>query len=74
MQKQPEVNFSVEGHTDSNGDDALNRILSETSAKAVMTRLIRMGISANRLKSADWGESKPIGENSTAEEKQIIVV
>jgi outer membrane protein OmpA-like peptidoglycan-associated protein len=28
-----------------------------------------MGISANRLKSAGWGESKPIGENGTAEGK-----
>jgi hypothetical protein len=28
-----------------------------------------MGISANRLKSTGWGESKPIGENGTAEGK-----
>lgn len=67
MQKQPELNFSVEGHTDSDGDDSLNQSLSEARAKAVMERLINMGVSANRLKSAGWGESKPIGENGTAE-------
>jgi outer membrane protein OmpA-like peptidoglycan-associated protein len=69
MQKQPELNFSVEGHTDSDGDDALNQTLSEKRAKAVMDRLVSMGISASRLKSAGWGESKPIGENGTAEGK-----
>jgi len=69
MQKQTDLNFSVEGHTDSDGDDALNQTLSEQRAKAVMDRLISMGISANRLKSAGWGESKPIGENGTAEGK-----
>ena len=69
MQKQSELNFSVEGHTDRDGDDALNQTLSEERAKAVMDRLISLGISSNRLKSAGWGESKPIGENGTAEGK-----
>jgi outer membrane protein OmpA-like peptidoglycan-associated protein len=69
MQKQPELNFCVEGHTDSDGDEALNQTLSESRARAVMNRLITMGISADRLKSAGWGESKPIGENGTAEGK-----
>ena len=69
MQKQSDLNFSVEGHTDSDGDDALNQTLSVNRAKAVMDRLISMGISSNRLKSTGWGESKPIGENGTAEGK-----
>lgn len=69
MQKQTELNFSIEGHTDSDGDDALNQTLSEKRAKAVKDRLISMGISSSRLKSAGWGESKPIGENGTAEGK-----
>lgn len=69
MQKQTDLNFSVEGHTDSDGDDALNQTLSEQRAKAVKDRLISMGISSSRLKSAGWGESKPIGENGTPEGK-----
>jgi len=69
MQKQSDLNFSVEGHTDSDGDDALNQSLSEQRAKAVMDRLINMGIPSNRLKSAGWGESKPIGGNGTTEGK-----
>ncbi|MDY0078245.1 MAG: OmpA family protein, partial [Bacteroidales bacterium] len=69
MQKQTDLNFSVEGHTDSDGDDAFNQTLSEQRAEAVMDRLVSMGISSNRLKSAGWGESKPIGGNDTAEGK-----
>jgi OOP family OmpA-OmpF porin len=69
MQKQTDLNFSVEGHTDGDGEDALNQTLSEKRALAVMQRLIDMGISSNRLKSTGWGESKPIGENGTAEGK-----
>lgn len=69
MQKQTDLNFSVEGHTDSDGDDAFNQTLSEQRAEAVMDRLVSMGVSSNRLKSAGWGESKPIGGNDTAEGK-----
>ena len=69
MQKNPELNFSVEGHTDSDGEDNLNQTLSEARAKTVMEKLKSMGIAANRLKSTGFGESKPIGENGTAEGK-----
>jgi OOP family OmpA-OmpF porin len=63
------LNFSVEGHTDSDGDDANNQKLSEARGKSVMKKLIEMGISANRLKSNGFGESKPIDNNSTPEGK-----
>lgn len=69
MKEHPELKFSVEGHTDSDGDDASNKILSEKRAKAVADQLISMGIDASRLQSKGWGESKPLSDNSTAEGK-----
>jgi len=69
MQKQPELNFSVEGHTDSDGDEAANLELSKARGKAVMERLISLGIAADRLKYNGFGESMPIAENGTAEGK-----
>ena len=69
MQKQPKLNFSVEGHTDSDGNDASNQTLSEARAKTVMNQLISMGIESSRLKSAGWGESKAIDNNATPEGK-----
>jgi len=69
MQKQPELNFSVEGHTDSDGEETTNLELSKARGKAVMERLISLGIAADRLKYNGFGESKPIAENGTAEGK-----
>lgn len=69
LQKQPELKFSIEGHTDSDGDEARNQTLSEQRAKAVMEQLTGMGISAGRLTSKGFGESVPIDNNSTPEGK-----
>jgi len=69
MHKNPDINFSVEGHTDSDGNDTNNQTLSEARGKSVMNKLIEMGISENRLKSNGFGESKPIDNNTTAEGK-----
>ena len=69
MLKQPELNFSIEGHTDSDGTDDTNMSLSKERAKTVMEQLITMGISSDRLKFTGFGESKPIDNNSTPEGK-----
>ena len=69
MNQHPELNFSVEGHTDSDGNDDLNQKLSEDRAKTVLNTLVNMGISKDRLRSKGFGESKPIDTNSTAEGK-----
>ncbi len=69
MSKKPDLKFSVEGHTDSDGSDANNQSLSEGRAKVVMDKLIEMGISKDRLSSKGWGESKPIAGNDTPEGK-----
>lgn len=69
MNQHPEINFSIEGHTDSDGDEALNQTLSEKRAKAIKTEFVRLGISDNRLKTKGFGESNPVDENSTPEGK-----
>jgi outer membrane protein OmpA-like peptidoglycan-associated protein len=69
MKDHPEISFSVEGHTDSDGDDALNQTLSEQRAATVVSTMKKMGIDANRLTSKGWGEDKPLDTNSTPEGK-----
>jgi outer membrane protein OmpA-like peptidoglycan-associated protein len=69
MINNPTINFSVEGHTDSDGDDNSNITLSAARAKTVMDKLIQMGIPSERLKSTGHGEGKPIDNNSSAEGK-----
>jgi outer membrane protein OmpA-like peptidoglycan-associated protein len=69
MNDHPELKFSVEGHTDSDGEDAFNQTLSEERAKTVLDKLVSMGIDANRLSSKGWGETTPVTSNGTAEGK-----
>lgn len=69
MQQYPEISLSVEGHTDSDGDNAMNKQLSEQRANTVMSELIEMGISGDRLTSKGFGEEVPVAENTTPEGK-----
>ena len=68
MKDNPDLKFSVEGHTDSQGDDAFNMKLSEERAETIRNTLIEMGISADRLTSKGWGESKPLSNNASPED------
>lgn len=69
MKENNDLNFSIEGHTDSDGDDTFNMKLSEDRALAVKTKMIEMGIDESRLKTKGWGESQPLSDNSTPEGK-----
>ena len=69
MKKHPNLKFRIEGHTDSDGNDAFNQKLSEKRTAAVKDMLVKSGIEASRLQSKGWGESKPVSDNSTPEGK-----
>jgi len=69
MNDNPTLNFTVEGHTDSDGDDARNQSLSEARAKAISDKLQELGIASSRLKTKGWGESKPMTGNDSPEGK-----
>ena len=57
----------VEGHTDSQGDDAYNKKLSQDRADEVMGYLISKGVAADRLDATGFGEEQPIDSNDTVE-------
>lgn len=66
FKEYPQANFSLEGHTDSQGAKSSNKLLSERRANAVRDYLISNGISADRLTAKGFGEDFPIDSNSTA--------
>lgn len=71
LQQHPQLRISIEGHTDSDGDDAHNQALSERRAAAVKAALIgSYGVQESRLQSAGFGESRPAADNNTPEGKQ----
>ena len=69
FKEYPNSEFSLEGHTDSDGADAMNQKLSEDRAAAVKDYLIEQGIDASRLSSKGFGETTPVDSNKTAKGK-----
>jgi OOP family OmpA-OmpF porin len=57
----------VEGHTDDEGTEAKNQLLSERRAASVKKFLVRNGIPAANIKAQGFGERNPVGDNSTPE-------
>ncbi|WP_298417141.1 OmpA family protein [uncultured Kordia sp.] len=61
------VKIQIEGHTDTQGDNGYNQMLSEKRAAAVANLLIeKYNVSKNQLQHKGFGETKPIGDNKTA--------
>lgn len=67
MTENPELKFSVEGHTDSTGNAASNQTLSEARSKAIVDKLTELGIAVDRLTASGKGQSSPIADNGTDE-------
>jgi outer membrane protein OmpA-like peptidoglycan-associated protein len=65
MNRYPDFNLSIEGHTDGQGDAATNQRLSETRARACYNFLISSGVEASRMTYTGYGESRPIATNQT---------
>ncbi|WP_437641193.1 OmpA family protein [Sorangium sp. So ce854] len=59
----------IEGHTDSDGDDALNQTLSEKRAMSVARWLVAKGHDCKRFIAVGFGETKPVADNNTPEGK-----
>jgi outer membrane protein OmpA-like peptidoglycan-associated protein len=60
----------VEGHTDSDGTDASNLVLSQLRAAAVVKWLVERGVSLGRLDAVGCGASDPLVPNVSPENKQ----
>ena len=70
LQKYPDTNVIVEGHTDNTGTDAINQPLSQRRAQSVANEAIAKGVASSRITTNGYGSTQPIADNSTAEGKQ----
>ncbi len=61
--------YEIAGHTDSDGSETSNEVLSQKRAEAVKAYLVAKGIPETRLTAKGYGEVKPIAENTTKEGK-----
>lgn len=67
LQNHPDRQIVVEGHTDSQGPDGMNRELSRERAERVREFLVRNGVPEGNIRSVGRGESEPIANNRSAE-------
>ena len=56
---------NIEGHTDADGSEVYNQRLSEARANLVVAYLSENGVERNRMTAIGFGETKPVGDNST---------
>ncbi|MEO6219059.1 MAG: OmpA family protein [Ginsengibacter sp.] len=67
LNKYPNTNIEIQGHTDSRGSDEYNMGLSEKRAGAVSSYLQSNGIAAARITTKGYGESAPGYTNDSDE-------
>jgi outer membrane protein OmpA-like peptidoglycan-associated protein len=65
LQKYPDTNIEVQGHTDNKGTARYNQNLSKQRASSVSGYLSRNGINSSRLTLRGFGENAPKYENTT---------
>ena len=58
--------IDIDGHTDAQGSEESNQVLSDNRAGAVKTYFVSKGVAETRLKSAGYGELKPVADNTTS--------
>ncbi|MFO7559553.1 MAG: OmpA family protein [Desulfobacterales bacterium] len=65
MEKYPERNVLIEGHTDSTGTEATNLGLSLRRANAVSDKLVAQGVNSDRITTKGLGGEFPVAGNDT---------
>ena len=58
MQEMPELVIFAKSHTDSQGPDSYNKLLSDRRAKTTVAYIVSKGISAERISGEGFGESE----------------
>ena len=72
LKDNPSVKVSIDGHTDSDGSDAYNQVLSEKRAASVRSYFEKNGgLDASRFVVKGYGEKMPAVANDSRENKAI---
>lgn len=71
LRANPGVQVRIDGHTDSQGSDASNQLLSEARADAVAGLMDELGVRRRRILVAGHGETMPVATNATAAGRQL---
>ncbi len=67
LQKYPDTNIEIQGHTDDQGTNKYNKSLSKRRAKSVSNYILQSNVSNSRLKTIGFGETAPKYANSSSD-------
>jgi outer membrane protein OmpA-like peptidoglycan-associated protein len=70
LEKYPNTDLMIVGHTDATGPDAYNMTLSERRAGSAANYLVSQGVARTRLRSTGRGETEPVAPNDTEADRQ----
>jgi len=60
------LRYEIQGHTDSQGPDEMNLLLSAARASTVRSYLLSKGIPEERVLGIGYGEAVPVADNATS--------
>ena len=63
----PQMNFTIEGHTDERGTREYNLALGERRANSAKNYLVSLGVDANRIRTVSYGKERPVALASNAQ-------
>ena len=69
LAKYPEDIVNVIGHTDSDGGNESNAVLSKKRAQSVYSQLVKAGVPGDRIQIEGMGEMRPVASNATVDGK-----
>jgi outer membrane protein OmpA-like peptidoglycan-associated protein len=71
LNKYPESQLLIVGHTDSKGDDSYNQGLSYRRANSAASYLQNQGVARTRVSTNGRGENEPVASNDTDAGRQL---
>ncbi|MCF6233164.1 MAG: OmpA family protein [Rhodobacteraceae bacterium] len=70
LNKCGEIRLEIQGHTDSQGREAMNQSLSQARAQSVLNELRSRRVITSTYVAVGYGESMPIADNGTEEGRE----
>ncbi|HEV8456093.1 MAG TPA: OmpA family protein [Gemmatimonadales bacterium] len=70
LEKYPNTDLLIVGHTDQLGSAAYNQSLSERRARSAATYLVSQGVDGARMVTRGLGETEPVASNETEAGRQ----
>ncbi|WBA41293.1 OmpA family protein [Hymenobacter canadensis] len=71
LKEYPNVEIKLEGHTDNQGDPALNLKLSLDRVNEVKKYLVSKGVKGTRIATEGYGDKKPVASNDQEETRKL---